>query len=378
MSTTPTNTAGNSTTPPISREVRAEAAVWIARLHSPERTDETDIKLREWVAASADHAQAFEQATRVWDEAGAVSAMSVLARRRAQSQASTLANANANRTEVRTSAQWWRFTSWPHARARFGATGAAIATCCLLLVVGIVWNETGDSTRTIETGLGELRAINLADGTRVTLNTDTRIDIPVWGSEIGAIREVRLTKGEALFDVAKNAQRPFVVSVGRERVVAIGTSFVVRRDADVNGARKLAVTLVEGKVAITSTANSDTDVRAVAAQTASAPTLLPGQRAVLAQARPMQIDQPRVEGITAWKRGEVMFDNTPLLEAINEMNRYTNIKLKLDNADAARVTVGGIFRAGDSDQFANAVAAVHGFTITKDREAIHLAVTVKP
>ncbi len=103
----------------------------------------------------------------------------------------------------------------------------------------------------VRTSVGEQRVMTLEDGTRVVLNTATRISVQYDRSA----RRVRLESGEALFEVAKRPEWPFVVTVGERQVTALGTSFVVRRDAEL-----AAVTLVEGKVVITPVTPINTSV----------------------------------------------------------------------------------------------------------------------
>ena len=113
------------------------------------------------------------------------------------------------------------------------------AAALVALVVGgvLYWRSLG-----ITTELGEQRNLTLSDGTRVALNTATKIRVRYDN----AARRVELERGEALFEVAKVPARPFVVIAGGRRVTAVGTSFVVRRDNE-----EVAVTLLEGKVTVT-------------------------------------------------------------------------------------------------------------------------------
>jgi len=133
------------------------------------------------------------------------------------------------------------------------------------------------------------------------------------------------------------------------------------------------VTLVEGKVAVS-------PVSATPAETgensglhpsgegpAVATILTPGQRLTVVSRKPPKLDEPAIENVTAWLRGEIILDKTPLRDAVEEMNRYSAVKLIIDNAAAADIRVSGIFRAGDSARFAQAVG-----------ETYHLAVEHQP
>ena len=134
------------------------------------------------------------------------------------------------------------------------------------------------------TKVGEQRTITLEDGTRVSLNTATRIRVDYDQ----AARRVWLVKGEALFEVAKRPQWPFIVTVGNREVVAVGTSFVVRRD----GEGDMVVTLVEGKVAVSQVPGSQSGSLDAGA---GAVFLNPGYRLTFAGSAEPKLDRPAVE-----------------------------------------------------------------------------------
>jgi len=164
-------------------------------------------------------------------------------------------------------------------------------------------------------------------------------------------RRVELEAGEALFDVAKSSDRPFMVTAGDRQVTALGTSFVVRRDA-----QRLAVTLVEGKVTVNQTF-----------------TLSPGQRLTLTPGGGARLDMPSLEIATAWRRGQVILDDTPLSSAVAEMNRYSPVELVIEQPEAGRLLISGLFQAGDSASFARAIAATYGLTALNKGDRIVLA-----
>src|SRR5436190_5985070 len=100
-----------------------------------------------------------------------------------------------------------------------GAAASAAALVAAVALVAVDWNDSEIATR-----IGEQRTITLKDGSRMALNTDTRIVVEPWNETRG----VRLERGEAYFEVAKDPKKPFVVVAGKKRIVAIGTAFAVR------------------------------------------------------------------------------------------------------------------------------------------------------
>jgi transmembrane sensor len=158
---------------------------------------------------------------------------------------------------------------------------------------------------------------------------------------------VRLIRGEAWFDVSKRPAWPFVVTVGGREIRALGTSFIVRHDDIQN----FSVTLVEGRISV------------AAAHEAASPDvriLTPGQRLRVSDDRSPIVDRPELARVTAWEHGRVEFDDTPLKDAADEMNRYSTRHVTMADADVARLRVGGVFRAGDSEEFLRIVTAAFG------------------
>lgn len=324
----------------LSLEVQAEAAAWIARLQAVGDVREVERGLAEWLKASRDHAAAFEEATDIWEGLGGVPTAMLL---RSTS----------------------RPTPSPFFASRMPSLMAGAAACLgIIAVAGMLFLRFMDDA--ISTGVGEQRTMALADGSRVVLNTDSRIVVEPFDD----VREVKLERGEVLFEVARDPKKPFVVVAGSKKVVAIGTAFVVRRIARVGG-DDVSVTLIEGKVAV---ADVDVEPRQVAV-TPSAQMLLPGQRLVTAVATHAValIDQPRMDAVIAWKRGEVVLEDTPLRDAISEMNRYSPVELSFEGPADPQYAVSGVFRTGDTEAFARAVADIYGLEVARHENRITLS-----
>jgi transmembrane sensor len=219
------------------------------------------------------------------------------------------------------------------------------------------WRELG----VYVTAIGEQRSVILDDGTRMLLNTATRARVDFRPEQ----RTVEIQSGEALFAVAKDASRPFVVRGGGSEVVAIGTVFSVRLGDASSKNEALTVTLVEGRV----------KVRAVAAGAGLAPkqdfALKPGDRLTLDRgAYPSapdveaRLDRPNLDSVMAWQHHDAVFDATPLVDAIAEFNRYSRTQISLSTrAQSANYLMSGVYRTGDSAAFAQAVAALYGLTV---------------
>lgn len=311
-----------------SQAVQAEAAAWIARLHRKNRTSADEAGFRRWLQADPANAAAFERMTEIWDRSGRLKS-GALARVRAKQHAQPT--------------QRWKLVS----------IGAAVA--CIALLAVFVWIQGSD----VSTGIGEQRVVTLEDGSRITLNTATALDVRFDKKQ----RRVELKAGEALFEIAKRPNWPFVVAAGDREVTALGTSFVVRRDEE-----RIAVTLVEGTVKVAPVA-----IDPVIPRTTDVKILSPGQRLTIDQHQAPRLDRLPAEKATAWRRGLVELDATPLPLAIAEMNRYSRVQIELEHPDPAAIQVSGVFRAGDSLEFARALARAYGLTVEEDRRRIVLA-----
>jgi transmembrane sensor len=314
--------------------IRAEAAAWVAKIHSSGRTSAMEAALKAWLATDATHARAFEIATTAWEAVGAIPSTAV--------------------PRIDPSLRRAR------RRVRWRPALAAAALACVGIAVAIHFRDP-----MFATGTGEQRSVTLADGSHLTLNTDSRVRVQFTDAQ----RRVELEAGEAFFEVAKNPQRPFIVTAGSESVVAVGTAFMVQRS--ITGG-EIAITLVEGKVRVAPVEQSGNVVSASAVQ-----VLTPGQRLRVKGSTP-SLDQPNIEAVTAWRRGEVVLDHTRLSDAVTEMNRYSQVKLVVSSSDSVGIEVSGIFRAGDSARFARAIADTYQLDVIEEPERILIAGSPRP
>ncbi|MDV3456879.1 FecR family protein [Sphingomonas sp. HF-S4] len=315
--------------PLLRKGADAEAAAWLARLQDKDRSPATEEAFKAWAHADPAHEEAFERATEIW-------AMIPGAMLCADAPSATPVQLPVRRAPA------WRVAAYAMAASLLVAIGA-----------GGGWWLLSDP-HDYATRVGEQKVATLEDGSRIALNTDTEIDVAYDAKT----RRVTLSRGEAMFEVAPNAARPFLVRAGNRQVRAIGTSFIVRRDA--NG---VVVTLIQGKVSVT-------DV----SQRAARPTMLaPGERLTAGpgSATPL-IDQPQIDAATAWRRGQAVFNDTPLAAAIAELNRYGGPRISVDDPHLASLRISGVFATNDTAEFANAVAALHRLRVEKMGAELHL------
>jgi transmembrane sensor len=320
------------------RDIRAQAAVWVTDLHGPDRNAALEAGFRRWLTEDPRHAAAFELATDAWQSSG-------------NPPLSLVAPIPTPTLDSRT-------------RTRVTLIGAAALT---LTLAGLFYAL---ADLTLATGPGEQRSVDLADGTQVTLNANTRLRVTFSAEH----RQLTLDKGEALFTVAHDNQRPFTVIIGDRQVESLGTTFDIRREDTQRN--DFTVTLIDGRVAIANKSDrlpiaTDTIPPLTAAPTAT--LLNVGQRLHIASRAPDALDTPAIDKVTAWQRGQLIFDDTTLRDAANEFNRYGKRKLLIDPAVSNAIRVGGVFRLSDPSSFAHAMANAHQLHITETIDSIKLA-----
>ncbi|MCO8029908.1 FecR domain-containing protein [Brevundimonas diminuta] len=299
-----------------------EAAAWHARLGARSVSTETIEDFFAW-RSKPGNADAYRRVERVWGAAGRLEKDPEIAR--AFSEALSRKDSAARPRRL--------------GRAVIGAAigGAVMAAA----VAGALWLQ---SRTVFATAVGEQRVVQLADGSNVRLDTDSRIRVRFDGDR----RLVELEDGQALFTVAHDGDRPFVVLTDDIQVTAVGTVFDVRRDSS-----GVKVTLVSGVVDVAERAAGRAVKRLAAGQQSQLTPQGQVTRAVDIQAE------------TSWTDGRIVFRDTPLRDAVSEVNRYLTHKIVLDAAAQEAASVNGVFRTGDRDAFVSTAAEVFGLRAKK-------------
>ncbi len=240
----------------------------------------------------------------------------------------------------------------PRMRPRAARWVRRVSAMAAVLVVGLgvsmyAWNRGVHATR-----VGEIDRFALEDGSVVTMNTDTRLRVSFDAHG----RNIELLRGEAMFDVAKDKSRPFVVSAGATRVTAVGTSFLVRRAPD-----EVGVVVREGIVDVR---KDGIDPRKLVANDRM---LLPKQERAVVD----RVDDAQVGRELAWRDGLIAFNGETMTEVAREFARYSDIRIRIDDPNVARRRVVGLFSATDPIGFSRAVARGMHFDVSvAEREVV--------
>jgi len=231
-------------------------------------------------------------------------------------------------------------------RRRWAVPAALAASLIVALVafrmVGFV--EHSAPAEVFATRSDQQRDVTLADHSVVHLDVGSEISVNIGDRT----REITLTRGRALFDVAKDRERPFMVTAGRTRTTALGTKFQVQQSGE-----RVIVVLAEGSVSV-APFNQETPAEPAPWEE----RLAPGEQLSVEgrRAPPVKISVDTYM-VTSWSRGRLVFRGTPLAAAVEEVNRYSTRKLRVADPSLASLPVGGNFIAGDSELILSAFEA---------------------
>lgn len=308
-----------------------EAAAWAVRSAERALTREEQAELDAWLAKSSRNLGAYVRAQAIWLDVDRVAALDSGSRAEASSTREEFEEEEPRR-------HWRRY-----------AIAASIAVA-MISGGSLAWDRFAGR---VSTSRDEIREIVLDDGSTATLNGGAVLQVRYDGDE----RRVILRRGEALFEVAHDTARPFIVSADDVEVRAVGTKFAVDVEND-----EVEVTVAEGTVAVTE-------------QDAPSPRLVSrNQEFVRAPtgARRTMLDESEVGRRLAWERGLLVFSGQSLGRAASEVNRYSSISVTIDDPTLARAEFVGVFRVGDGRAFAHAAAQAFNGQVVERDDGLHL------
>jgi transmembrane sensor len=316
------------------------AAQWLMREKAGRLAEPERAQLADWLDADPEHRAAYERACAAWEGVGRVAAHHAVRHMRDAALAAK---------PVR------RFRGWQWLSAA-AVVGVLVAAGWLFTahrqpsIQSVSASAAGDSAMQIhhyQTAVGERSTVTLQDGSTVVLNTDSTVEVDFTPHE----RRVRLSRGQALFEVARNPSRAFVVLAGDRRVTALGTAFDVRLDRD-----RVRVVLVEGRVAVDMAAPPEAND---AASSPSRLELEPGEQLVAQTGAPATVQSANIERLTSWKSGRLIFQDESLDSAVAEVNRYIREPLRVDDPRVAALRVSGVFRIAEVNRFAASMTELY-------------------
>ncbi|MCD9006334.1 FecR domain-containing protein [Luteimonas sp. XNQY3] len=320
---------------PSIEDAERQASDWIARLQADDVSFDDRVRFEAWRNAHPRHARAYDELMATWQQF---------------SDAGRTVRAVSFGTAMQAATQM--------KRRRDGVIAFAAAAVLAVIALGGWWQWRAPST--FETGIGEHIAVTLPDGSRLELNSNSAVQVAYSDST----RLIRLERGEAFFTVAHAPERPFWVVTDRTWVRAVGTAFnVYRREGDVR------VTVSQGRVKVAAATGSRDMPSDAALARLPASLLEAGQQADLrgTTTQVRRLPLPDVDREVAWRSGTVYFENRPLHEVVDELARYTPLRIEL-GSDARDLPVGGTFQSNPQGAEALLSMLSDGFGLHVRRE----------
>jgi transmembrane sensor len=299
------------------QQTAIEAGEWLARLQSDDRSASDEAAFRLWLSQDPSHGCAFEDATNVWERLGAA----VAGRRGGIAPKKPVVSRRAMMA---------------------GLGGLAIGAGGLVL-------STSTEVEAYQTVVGEQRHVPLSDGTELLIDTDTKLF-----ARLGTMRRsLELVYGRIHCRVAGNGV-PF--SIGAAGKSIVGRQFTT--DVSFDNQRFMAL-LLKGQARVEGAGQS-------------AVAMLEGDRLTEVANHSFVRDRPRISALVAWQNGRLVFENETVGHAIAQMNRYSSVKLEVDDPDIAQDRISGSYSIGNSYSFAASLSRILPIRVEQSANQIKL------
>lgn len=332
---------------PVTQSLDVQAATWIVKLEG-EKPSEQDIReFKQWISESSSHRAAFEEMMEFWDGTNVLTQVVLPGEMVVQER--------------------------PHGESIFRRpfdffrpySLASAAFVMLLLVAALLLAPQfySPSPLVYATAVGEQKSIELPDGSTVLLNTNSRVEVDFNDQR----RQVKLLRGEAHFGVFHDPDRPFEVWAGKGLVRAVGTAFTVyirKMDVEVivtEGVVELDKAEAEQEVAKT-VDRAQLESLEVGVHVKAGNKLVYGredlQKIKLVVANQLEKD-------LSWQQGMLVFSSEPLADVVDNVSRYTDLKIVIPERKTRDMLVGGIFKVGDTESLFEVLREGFGIRVEK-------------
>jgi transmembrane sensor len=339
----------------IRAAVVAEASEWFIDFRAGDVDGEARSRFLEWLRRSPEHIQAYLEVSGAWSDlpnsnaAGKVDIASLIARARNESDVIPLSPVSPRLPPAPSAAKMRAFGTLPRARVLAAAALALLASIAAIFL----WIDRG-TARSYSTGIGEQRTIQLVDGSTVELNAGSRVEVRLTDRR----RDVALIQGQALFRVAKDQHRPFIVRVGEAQVRAVGTEFDVYKKNT-----ETVVTVVEGRVE-TYSGSDGAGASAIVLSAGEQLTVLPHT-----VTKPTRAD---TAAATAWVQKRLIFDEMPLSEVAEEFNRYNRRPLAIDDPELRSLKISGVYSSTDPTSLINFLRSQNSIRVIETENQVRV------
>jgi transmembrane sensor len=305
-----------------------EASIWLVRLDDGNLSAQSRKDLKVWLLADKRHQIALKAMADIWHDMDEVLMM-----------------INDEDSSKKTS-------FWPILTPVFKPAMLAASATFLALFVWLVM-PLDVQKHSYVTVIGQQIETTFSDGSIIHLNTNSYIETEFSDKK----RIIKLIRGEALFEVAHDPKRPFIVYAGDRLVQAIGTKFVVHLKTE-----NIQVTVTDGKVKMSKVAlNTElTDIRELDSDKIQIDDvyITKGEKVLVSSNQEPQLTHIKADNINrelSWLNGKLIFDNEELFDVIAEVNRYVNIDIVLKDPSLHKIRISGRFDVGDSEALIEAL-----------------------
>lgn len=331
-----------------------EACAWFAEFRSEDVDGKTRECFMEWLRISPTHIRAYLEIAGAYAELG-------------PAEVKALLDVEALIASARAEPLFIELPSVPTSlrpRSRSAPRVWSLAASVFVIAVAVgLWQYSARDT--YRTQIGEQRSFTLTDGSRIDLNARSRIRIRMSESD----RRIDLLDGQAMFHVAKDANRPFIVRADEATVRAVGTAF------DINfGARATTVTVVEGVVAVSAPLTQPEKRAEAHGSRLPTPTFVSaGEQVKVSGSTTTSPQAVNVAAVTAWTAHKLLFEGTPLLDVVEQFNRYNKRQIVIDDRTLERFQVSGYYPTTDPGSLLNFLRTEPQIEVIERADSTHLA-----
>lgn len=309
---------------------------WFARLMAPDCSLREREQFEAWLRQSPENAMAYEETKALWDSLGGLDEDESIG---PYAVSALEPGVDAEMDRWARASDSPRTPTSPRSKVIWLPLVAGVAAL-LIVAVGALPLLRPQVPATPFLATAAIRDVRLADGSNVQLDLETSVSVRIGPAN----RDVELNFGRAMFEVAHDASRPFVVDAGAGRITALGTQFQVQRQGE-----SISVTLLEGSVGIDSAEGGRHRTL----------RLVPGQQASYApNTKSWTVATVDSAALTSWSDGFHVFSATRLSDAIAEVNRYSKVQLKLADPELSGLRLSGSFKLGKGEVIADALPYV--------------------
>ncbi|PHR19461.1 MAG: hypothetical protein COA41_07215 [Sphingopyxis sp.] len=330
------------------RETEESAASWLLRREEPEWTEQDQDELDQWLNQSMAHKAAFWRLEHGWGLADRLAALATL-KQDAQPQ------------DPRLWQRYWKPLSLAASVLIMIGIAGILQTVSVPGGKQNIAQQDGPVLQAgqvrLATAIGDHQVVPLADGSKMELNTATKIRTAVTE----ASREIWIDEGEVFFEVKRSDKVPFLVYASNRVITVLGTKFSVRKDGE-----KITVAVLKGRVRVDEMANGRVSRSSI---------ITNGDIAFANEASTLvAIKSPeRVANKLSWRDGMLVFDQSTLIEAASEFNRYNKTQLIIGDVETANIRIGGTFQASNVTAFVRLLDDAYGLRIEQMEDGVKIS-----